>query len=38
MQQEQRAQMIEDIMEALKNADDSTIEDIHWTLVMDSNI
>ena len=37
MQAEQRAQMIEDIMEALRKADDATVEDIHWTLAMDGH-
>lgn len=37
MQKEERAQMIEDIMDALKNADDATIEDIHWTLAMEGH-
>ena len=35
MQKEERAQMIEDIMEALLNADDNTVEDVHWMLAME---
>lgn len=33
-----KEQMIEEIVEALKEADDATVEEIHWTLVQDGQI
>ena len=33
-----KEQMIEDIVEALKEADDATVEEIHWALVQDGQI
>ena len=33
-----KEQMIEEIMEALKEADEATVEEIHWTLVQDGQI
>ena len=33
-----KEQMIEEIVEALKEADDATVEEIHWTQVQDGQI
>ena len=33
-----KEQRIEEIVEALKEADDATVEEIHWTLVQDGQI
>lgn len=33
-----RSQMIEDIMEALRNTDDATVEEVYWLLVLDADI
>lgn len=33
-----KEQMIEEIVEALKEADETTVEEIHWTLVQDGQI
>ena len=33
-----KEQLIEEIVEALKEADDATVEEIHWTLVQDGQI
>lgn len=33
-----KEQMIEEIVEALKEADDATVEEVHWTLVQDGQI
>ena len=33
-----KTSMIEEIVEALKEADDATVEEIHWTLVQDGQI
>ena len=33
-----KEQMIEEIVEALKEADEATVEEIHWTLVQDGQI
>lgn len=31
-------QMIEEIVEALKEADEATVEEVHWMLVLDGRI
>ena len=33
-----RSQMIEDIVEALRNTDDAIVEEIYWLLVLDADI
>ena len=33
-----KEQMIEEFVEALKEADDATVEEVHWTLVQDGQI
>ena len=33
-----KASMIEEIMEALKEADEATVEEVHWMLVLDGRI
>lgn len=33
-----KEQMIEEIVEALKEADDATVEEVHWTLLQDGQI
>ena len=33
-----KEQMIEEIVEALKEADDATVEEVHWMLVLDGQI
>lgn len=33
-----RSQMIEDIVEALRNTDDAIVEEVYWLLVLDADI